>query len=164
MMNFFVKNRLLPTNRIPYRPERTEQLAEPSWWHSYMEPLILREPHSGAASIQPVGSSSSSRQSPQVSPGSRRLSSASSTVRRYLNCRSVRWKTEQQDSTDIDLQEGDALVPQLHRQLSLKDGTRKTAGSRGGARSSTIEQQVDEMSRRPRRVAEGRRYLPQQHD
>ncbi|KAM3178775.1 hypothetical protein ACTXT7_001889 [Hymenolepis weldensis] len=42
MMNYFVKQRLLPLNKIPYRPERTEQLVDPSWWHSYMQPLHQR--------------------------------------------------------------------------------------------------------------------------
>uniref|UniRef100_A0A5K3EHE5 C2 domain-containing protein n=1 Tax=Mesocestoides corti TaxID=53468 RepID=A0A5K3EHE5_MESCO len=42
MMNFFVKQRLLPTNKIPYRPERPDQLVDPAWWHTYMEPLYHR--------------------------------------------------------------------------------------------------------------------------
>ncbi|VDK20023.1 unnamed protein product [Taenia asiatica] len=42
MSNFFIKQRLLPSNKVPYRPERTEQLADSAWYHAYMQPLHHR--------------------------------------------------------------------------------------------------------------------------
>ena len=50
MMNYFVRHRLLPCNKILYRPERTEQLADPSWWHAYMQPLHCQPPMSPSTS------------------------------------------------------------------------------------------------------------------
>ncbi|KAM7533262.1 hypothetical protein Aperf_G00000127247 [Anoplocephala perfoliata] len=56
MMTYFAKQHLLPSNKILYRPERTEQLADPSWWHSYMQPLH-HQPSIPSSSIRsPSGS------------------------------------------------------------------------------------------------------------
>ncbi|KAH9285173.1 Copine-8 [Echinococcus granulosus] len=42
MSSFFIKHRLLPSNKVPYRPERADQLADSAWCHAYMQPLHHR--------------------------------------------------------------------------------------------------------------------------
>ncbi|VDM30646.1 unnamed protein product [Hydatigera taeniaeformis] len=51
LSDFFIKQRLLPSNKVPYRPERTEQLADSAWYHAYMQPLHHR-PSSASLSNQ----------------------------------------------------------------------------------------------------------------
>lgn len=110
MMTYFVKHRLLPSNKIPYRPERTEQLADPAWWHTYMEPLHHRPPTS----------SSNSQTRPHIrfeEPSNPSSSTPSVQIRRSFNSQTVRWKTETSEASDPE-----DLPPGLvHRQLSFED-------------------------------------------
>lgn len=126
MMTYFAKQRLLPSSKIPYRPERTEQLADPSWWHSYMQPLH-HLPSVPSSSIH-LTSDSGHRQRKlhfKDTHGDleehRDISEMSNIASNSSRLPSIR-KTSPEIGSDLPIRQN-RLIGQMRRELSFEDST-----------------------------------------
>ncbi|VDO04914.1 unnamed protein product [Rodentolepis nana] len=136
MMSYFLKQRLLPPNTIPNRPERTEQLADPAWWHSYMQPLY-HLPSSKSSQEQGLREQKPRLQSvdhaSEESENVSELPSISSNPNRSLTPQKI-----SSDAISDSSVRQIRLVGKIRRELSFED-TSFRRRFRGGNRQVTYE-------------------------